>query len=54
MRRKCRICGKYLTKNMGELGESNFVEEYKDGLCVKCWIEEHRNLIETAKVILCG
>jgi len=52
--RKCRKCGKILTRRLRYLGNDDYAEEYKDGLCVKCWIEEHRNLIETAKVILCG
>ena len=28
------------------------VEKYKDGLCVKCWIEENKHIIERNRIIL--
>jgi len=51
-RKKCRVCGKYLTKNLSELGKSDYAEEYKDGLCVKCWTKKNKNFIMVAKSIL--
>ncbi|RLG59183.1 MAG: hypothetical protein DRN95_02690 [Candidatus Hydrothermarchaeota archaeon] len=51
-RKKCKGCGKYLTKNLRELGKSNFVEEYRDGLCVDCWINKNRKELTRAKICL--
>jgi len=48
--RKCKDCGRPLTKSIGKLG-NGLREEYKDtGLCVQCWVRTHKEELEIARV----
>jgi len=50
--KKCKKCGRILTKKLRYLKERKYAEEYKDGLCVKCWIKENEGFLKTARIVL--
>jgi len=50
--RRCKICGRPITKDLGKLG-NGMREEYKDsGMCVPCWIYRHPEEVKQARIKL--
>lgn len=49
--KRCSRCGKKMTRDLHLLSNGDVVEEYKNGLCVHCWILEHKHEIQRLKAM---
>jgi len=49
--KRCKVCGRPITKDLEKLG-NGLREEYKDDMCIECWIGSHPKKIEKSKVVL--
>jgi len=50
--KRCKKCGRKMTKKLHLLRDNEVVEEYKDGLCIDCWIKTHKqDLVRYSMII---